>query len=153
MPAVAGREVARMKLYEQTGEFKPDSLIAGNRFPILTEGIGLKAGSGVLRRGTLILRGEDRAGYPAAAGTIALLAEEAGRKVFGILTDDVDTGTDPAAENVPGTAYRTGEFSRADVIVAGEGAGAGAYEEEMNDRGIYLRGVQEYESEGGKENA
>jgi len=143
-----------MKMFEQTGEFRPDSLIAGNRVPILPEGIGLKAGQGVLRRGSLILRGADRAGYIAeAAGTIAMLAEGADRKVFGLLTDDVDTGTDPAADNVPGTAYRTGEFSRSAVIVAGEGAEASAYEDAMNDRGLYLRGVQEYENGGGTENA
>ena len=41
-----------MKMFEQIGEFKPDSLIAGNEFPILTAGIGLKAGYGLLRRVT-----------------------------------------------------------------------------------------------------
>lgn len=39
-----------MGMFEQTGEFNPDSLIAGNEFPILTDGIGLKAGQGVLKR-------------------------------------------------------------------------------------------------------
>ena len=33
-----------MKMFEKTGEFKPDSLIVSPDFPILKEGIGLKAG-------------------------------------------------------------------------------------------------------------
>ena len=37
-----------MNMFEQTGKFKPDSLIAGNEFPIMKEGIGLKAVQGVL---------------------------------------------------------------------------------------------------------
>ena len=37
-----------MNLFEQIGEFKPDSLIAGNSFPIMKEGIGLKAGQGII---------------------------------------------------------------------------------------------------------
>lgn len=133
-----------MKMFGQAGEFKPDSLIAGNEFPILAEGIGLKAGYGRLKRGSLILRGEDRAGY-IAAGTITMLAEGADKKVFGILADDTDTGTDASAGNIPATAYRTGQFNRSAVIVAGEDASADAYEEAMNDRGLYLCGVQNHE--------
>ena len=56
-----------MKLFEQTGEFKPDSLIAGNKFPIMKEGIGLKAGQGVLKRGSLIMKCADGAGYIAGS--------------------------------------------------------------------------------------
>ena len=55
-------------MFEQIGEFKPDSLIAGNEFPIMKEGIGLKAGYGVLKRGSLIMKGTDNAGY--VAGTV-----------------------------------------------------------------------------------
>ena len=38
-----------MNMFEKTGEFKPDSLIVSPDFPILKEGIGLKAGYGVWR--------------------------------------------------------------------------------------------------------
>ena len=31
-----------MGMFDQIGEYRPDSLIAGNQFPILTDGIGLK---------------------------------------------------------------------------------------------------------------
>ena len=53
-------------MFEQTGEFTPDSLIASADFPILKEGIGLKAGQGILKRGSLIIRSE-KAGYIAGA--------------------------------------------------------------------------------------
>lgn len=141
-----------MKMFEQTGEFKPDHLIAGNEFPILTEGIGLKAGYGLLKRGTLIMKGSDKAGY--AAGTAVQAAAGEGEsaaaadmemKVFGILTDDFDTGTDKAADNIPATAYQTGMFNRAAVIVAGEDGTAEDYEDELKQAGLYLRNVQNYE--------
>ena len=97
-----------MNMFEQIGEFKPDSLIAGNEFPIMKEGIGLKAGYGVLKRGSLIMKGTDNAGY--VAGTVVEVKKGEGEsattsnmemKVFGILTDDSDTGTDKTADNIP----------------------------------------------------
>lgn len=130
-----------MNLFEQTGEFKPDSLIAGNEFPILKEGIGLKAGQGVLKRGSLIMKGTDKAGYIAGGA-----ADSGGEMVvFGILTDDCDTGTDASADNIPVVCYQTGEYNREAVIVSGEGATAGTYENDMKKVGIYLRNVQKYE--------
>ena len=47
-----------MKMFEQIGEFTPDSLITSEDFSILKEGIGLKAGQGVLKRGSLIVKSE-----------------------------------------------------------------------------------------------
>ncbi len=140
-----------MKMFEQIGEFKPDSLIAGNEFPILTAGIGLKAGYGLLRRGTLVMKGSDKAGY--AAGTVPQVTEGEGEnavttdmeiKVFGILTDDFDTGTDKTADNIPATAYQTGMFNRAAIIIAGEGGSAEDYEDDLKQAGLYLRGVRNY---------
>ena len=126
-----------MKMYEQTGEFKPDSLIAGNEFPIMKEGICLKAGQGVLKRGSLIMKGTDKAGYIAGSG--------AETKVFGILTDDTDTGTDASADNIPSVCYQTGNFNREAVIVSGENNAVENYEDDMKCVGIYLRSVQNYE--------
>ncbi len=123
-----------MKMFEQIGEFKPDSLIAGNEFPILKEGIGLKAGYGVLKRGSLIMK-ENGAGYIAGTGEAT--------EVFGILTDDVDTGEDEAGDNIPATVYQTGEFNRDDVIVSGDNTAN--YEDDMRKAGIYLRSVQNFE--------
>ena len=139
-----------MQMFEQVGEFKPDSLVAGNGFPILKEGIGLKAGQGVLKRGSLIIKGTDKAGYIAGAtqttGTGESEKTEAvSGNIFGILTDDTDTGTDSSADNIPATVYQTGEFNREAVIVYGEGAAVETYEDDMKGVGLYLRSVQNYE--------
>lgn len=141
-----------MNLFEQIGEFKPDSLIAGNSFPIMKEGIGLKAGQGILKRGSLIIKCADGAGY--IAGTVVTVTtgegasattETAKMKVFGILTDDCDTGTDVSADNIPVVCYQTGEMNREAVIVSGEGATVETYESDMKKVGIYLRNIQKYE--------
>lgn len=129
-----------MKMFEQIGEFKPDSLFAGNEFPAMKAGIGLKAGQGVLKRGSLIIKGADRAGRIAGAADVE-------GKVFGILTDDFDTGTEISADNIPATVYQTGEFNREAVIVSGEGTTVENFEDDMKTVGIYLRGVQNYEQE------
>lgn len=142
-----------MNMFEQTGEFKPDSLIAGNEFPIMKEGIALKAGQGVLKRGSLIMKcAADKAGYIAGSVVTVKTGEgenaqtsNAEMKVFGILTDDCDTGTDASADNIPAVCYQTGEFNRAAVIVSGEGAAVENYEDDMKCVGIYLRSVQNYE--------
>lgn len=141
-----------MQMFKQVGEFIPDSLIASNEFPILKEGIGLKAGQGVLKRGSLIMKGSDKAGY--IAGTKATVTTGEGEsavtadmemKVFGILTDDYDTGEDDTADNIPAVAYLTGGFNRGAVIVSGEDASVDAYEYEMKCIGMYLLSVQNYE--------
>lgn len=141
-----------MQMFQQAGEFKPDSLIASNEFPILKEGIGLKAGQGVLKRGSLIMKGTDKAGY--IAGTAVTVTEGEGdnattsemqMQIFGILTDDWDTGEDNTADNIPATVYLTGGFNREAVIVSGEDASVETYEYEMKRVGIYLISVQNYE--------
>lgn len=138
-----------MKMYEQIGEFKPDSLIASADFPILKEGIGLKAGQGLLKRGSLIIKA-DNAGY--IAGTTRTTGsgetektEELTGKIFGILTDDMDTGDDDSKDNIPATCYQTGIFNRDAVIVTGEDATIDKYEDDMRDVSLFLRNVQNYE--------
>lgn len=133
-----------MQMFQKTGEFRPDSLIVSPDYPILTEGIGLKAGQGLLRRGSLIMKGADKAGYIAGADASSGEGTSTGMKVFGILTDDFDTGEDASAGNVPATAYQTGEFNRAAVLVSGESTAVETYEDEMRGAGIYLRSVQNY---------
>lgn len=129
-----------MKMFEQTGEFQPDSLIVSCDFPILTGGIGLKAGYGLLKRGSLIVKGADKAGYIAGAQ-----AEETAQNVFGILTDDVDTRESESDSNIPATVYQTGVFNRAAVIVSGEDTALETYEDAMRDAGMFLRSVQDAE--------
>ena len=125
-----------MKMFEQIGEFTPDPLITSEDFPILKEGIGLKAGQGVLKRGSLIVKSE-KAGYIAGTADIE-------GKIFGILTDDTDTGTDAVGDNIPAVCYQTGNFNRAAVIVA-EGATVDTYEDDMKAVSLFLRNVQKYE--------
>lgn len=140
-----------MNMYRQIGEFKPDSLIVSGDFPILTEGIGLKAGYGVLKRGSLIMKGSDKAGY--IAGTKVTVTEGEGESakesdmvmaVFGILTDDFDTGNEKDADNIPSTVYQSGEFNRDAVIISGE-TEVSSYEDDLKKINIYLRRVQKYE--------
>lgn len=126
-----------MKMYEQIGEFTPDSLIVSPDFPILKSGIGLKPGYGILKRGSLIVKAADGSGY--LAGT-----EAAETSVFGILTDDTDTGTDKTVtDNIPAVVYQTGEFNPEAVKVAA-GATVGEFEDEMKKISIFLRAVQNY---------
>ncbi len=126
-----------MNMFKQIGEFTPDSLIVSDDFPSLKVGIGLKAGQGVLKRGSLIVRAE-KAGYIAGTADIE-------GKIFGILTDDTDTGSDAAADNIPAVCYQTGAFNRSAVIVAGEGASVDSYEDDMRAVSLFLRDVQKYE--------
>lgn len=140
-----------MGMFEQIGEFTPDSLIASPDFPILKEGIGLKPGQGMLKRGSLIMKGTDKAGY--IAGTTATVVAGEGEdaktsptdmEVYGILTDDTDTGDDASGDNIPAVTYMTGVFNPAAILLSGEDADISAYEKELKDVGIYLRSVQEY---------
>lgn len=146
-----------MKMFEQIGEFTPDSLIVSDDFPILKAGIGLKAGQGVLKRGSLIMKCNDGVGYIAGTTVTVTIGEgdsaetkNAEMKVFGILTDDTDTGTDATAENIPAVCYQTGVFNRAAVIVtgkdeAGKNVTVDKYEDDMKAVSLFLRNVQKYE--------
>ena len=140
-----------MKMYEQIGEFTPDSLIVSPDFPILKKGIGLKPGYGVLKRGSLIAKAADGSGYLAGTEVTVTTGEGDGAKteavemsVFGILTDDTDTGTDKTAtDNIPAVVYQTGEFNPEAVKVS-SGATVGEFEDEMKKISIFLRAVQNY---------
>lgn len=136
-----------MNMFQNIGEFTPDSLIVSPDFPILKEGIGLKAGQGTLKRGTLIVKGTDGAGRIAGTTVSVPAAQEGGQatdmvmKTFGILTDDVDTGSDSTADNIPNVCYITGVFNR-EAIVLKTGETIDTYEDDMKKIGMYLRDVQ-----------
>lgn len=134
-----------MNMFEKTGTFTPDSLIASNEFPILKEGIGLKAGQGVLKRGSLIIKATTGgAGYIAGTKASEGTTDIEG-KIFGILADDADTGTDATAANIPAICYQTGIFNPSAVIVTGEGVTVNKYKDDMRGLSLFLRSVQEYE--------
>lgn len=132
-------------MFKTTGTFVPDQLIVDNSIPITVKGIKVAKGEGVLRRGTLLgiandgmYRRTDTAGSPSGEEEIA----ETASMVVGvdcILADDVDATLD----TVVTTAYITGTFNRAAVILP-EGKEVSAYETELRKLGIFLRTVQEY---------
>jgi hypothetical protein len=129
-----------MQLFNKNeGTFTPDALIVSPDFPILTGGIGLKRGQGVLKRGTVIVKGTDKNGY--IAGTTV---SSVTMKAFGILTDDVDTGSAAEGDNIPAVCYITGYFNRGAVAVKA-GATIDTYEDELKGIGIHLANVQKYE--------
>lgn len=72
------------------------------------------------------------------------MASPTGMEVYGILTDDTDTGDDASGDNIPAVTYMTGVFNPAAILLSGEDVDISAYEKELKDVGIYLRSVQEY---------
>lgn len=122
-----------MNMYQKEGEYTPDALIASNELPILKEGIGLKPGQGVLKRGTLISKGDDKAGY--------IAGKTDNGKLYGILTDDTDTGKDDTGDNIPSVCYLTGVFNP-DAVTVYEGKNVEDYKDDLRSIGIYFRNVQ-----------
>lgn len=139
-----------MQMFVNEGTFTPDSLIVSPDFPVLKEGIGLKPGQGTLKRGTIICKGTDGSGYIAGKTvTVSSGDGEAGSgsttnmtmKVFGILTDDTETGDKAEGDDIPAVVYTTGIFNRAALSVYTEAAVA-TFEDELKGIGIHLRNVQ-----------
>lgn len=116
-----------------TTEYTPDALFADVAFPVQTGGVKLKAGQGVLLRGTVV--GKNAAGkfVPAVTGENAVVAH-------GILTDDIDTGDAGATTDVVAVVYKSGSFNRAALIFGGSDT-ADAHEDVLRTKGIYLKAV------------
>ena len=143
-----------MQMFVNEGTCTPDSLIVSPDFPVLKEGIGLKPGQGTLKRGTIICKGTDGSGY-IAGKTVTVsdgdsddgdgLEQESQTnmtmKVFGILTDDTETGDKAEGDDIPAVVYTTGIFNRAALSVYTEAAVA-TFEDELKGNGIHLRNVQ-----------
>lgn len=114
-----------------TVEFKPDELIADVAFPVQTGGVNLKAGQGVLLRGTVVGKNADGKFVPAITGSTAIVAH-------GILADDVDTGEEGEVADVNAVVYTSGSFNRASLFFGGEDQ-AEAHEDVLRTKGIYLK--------------
>lgn len=127
-----------MNMFKNVGQFEPDSLIASADFPILKEGIGLKANQGVLKRGTLIAKGNNGAGYIAGKDVSPVTTT-----IFGILTDDVDTGNEDSVTNIPATCYITGVFNKEAIQLHGE-ALISTYADDMRKLSLFTKSVQNY---------
>lgn len=123
-----------MDLFETIGELKADNLISGTKVGVLTRGIKLAAGQGLLKRGTLL--------YDKGNGTYATFDASVEKIVpSGILTDDTDTGTSTSGSDVVAEEYITGTFNPAAVIVA-SGTTLEDYTEELRRLGIFLEEVK-----------
>ncbi|MCI5882916.1 MAG: head decoration protein [Clostridiales bacterium] len=123
-----------MDLFETIGELKADNLISGTKVGVLTRGIKLAAGQGLLKRGTLL--------YEKGDGTYATFDASVEKIVpSGILTDDTDTGTSESDSDVVAEEYITGTFNPEAVIVA-SGTTLEDYTEELRRLGIFLEEVK-----------
>lgn len=132
-----------MKMFEQIGEFIPDSLIVSADFPILKKGVGLKPGQKVLKRGSLIVK-NDSGEYVIAPQKDTLTKGS----VFGILADDTDTG-ETGESAVPAVCYITGVFNP-DAVAVAEEATVSDYEDDMRSLSLFLETVQPYDGTTGE---
>lgn len=118
-----------MASVEVVGTFKPDCLIAGTEVPVLTAGVLLASGQGVLKRGAVI--GTITTG---GKGKLCNSASSDGSQVAKyVLSHEVDTtGSDKMS-----VCYKTGPFDRDSLIFGGTDTAA-MHEAELRDVGIHL---------------
>lgn len=133
-------------LYQTTGTFVPDKLIADSVIPITVKGIKVAKGQGVLKRGTLMGQAADGT-YKQTDTTeeISVGEGESATKTSATIGADCILTEDVAAvlSDVVTTAYVSGTFNRAAIFLP-EGKEIAAHETELRKLGIFLRAVQEY---------
>ncbi|MCB6992902.1 head decoration protein [bacterium 210820-DFI.6.37] len=117
------------KLNEKIAEFEKDGLIASAIPQADVFSVSLAATGDVIKRGTVLSKGDD--------GTMSVMAS--GGVANCILADDVD-----ATEAVTGVAYRTGHFATQKLIVADGYTLSAEDKEALRDVGILLSDVMEY---------
>lgn len=116
------------KAYERIETPQHDGLIVDINPPADVFAVKVKAGQGVLKRGSLL---------SLADGEVSLM--NTGGTANCILAEDVD-----ATESVNGLAYRTGHFA-ADKLIVAEGYKITAADKEaLRDVGILLSDAMEY---------
>lgn len=118
------------------GSTTPDKLFADTLHPVDIKGVTLKAGQGVLERGTVlgIVTADGEAVKVDSANT------DGSQDADCILTDTVDT----TAGSVVTTAYKTGSFNRQALIFGGTDT-ADKHELRLRELGIYIKDVIPYE--------
>lgn len=118
-------------LYENLGSFVPDSLFAGNKVPVATEGITLAKSQGIVKRGTVI-------GLITASG-LAKAADstktDGTQTPYAILADDLDT---TGTVDVKATAYISGYFNK-DALTFGGTDTVATHKVALRTLGIYLK--------------
>jgi len=118
------------RLDENLGGVGFDNLIAGTYPPADVFRVQLKAGQGLLERGTLLYSG-------GVTGTIGILTAEALGNANAVLAEQADTGEE-ASGTVPGTAYRTGHFNTQRLAAADGHEITAAEREALRTAGILL---------------
>ncbi|MBE3586562.1 MAG: head decoration protein [Thermoanaerobacter sp.] len=124
-----------MDLYtKQADSVTYDNLIAGTSIPLEIKSVTLKAGQGVIKRGTVL-------GIITASGLAVPVNSantDGSQSADCILTDDVDTGDAGATTNVVATAYSSGLFNRKALIFGGTDTAAN-HETRLRELGIFLK--------------
>lgn len=114
-------------LVRKIGSVGQDNLIAKLYPPAEPFGVKVAAGQGQLKRGTVLVPGED--------GTYTVLADAVTGKANCVLADDVDAS---GTEAVTAVAYRTGHLNSRALIVAEGYTLTQADREELRRGGILL---------------
>lgn len=131
------------QLFQTTGVFKPDGLIAGNEMPLMAKGILIGKGY-QLERGALLGKVDDV--YHPTGTTLELTPTQEGGETKTVVVDASAILTDPIdtmeSEGVA-TIFITGTFNR-EAILLEDGVNLQEYEDELQKYGIFLKTVQNY---------
>lgn len=118
------------QLKSNVGSFTPDNLVSGIDVPVQVKAVTLKAGQGVLKRGTVL--------GVITTGGLAIAVNsgntDGSQTADSILLQDVDT----TAENVVAEAYISGQFNRQALIFGGSDTAA-KHETKLRELGIFLK--------------
>lgn len=121
-------------LYSSIGQYTRDSLFAGQDIPVLTKGIVLAKGQGILKRGTVLgIITESGLAKP-----VDSTKTDGTQTANCILTDTIDTGDATATSDVKATAYISGLFNSNALTFGGIDAYT-KHEETLRMLGIYLK--------------
>ena len=116
--------------YEVTGSVTYDNLMGGPEVEILTTGVLLASGQGIVKRGTVI--GKITA---SEKGKITDKTNSDGSQLAKYV---VAQETDTTNGDVMAVCYKTGLFNR-DALFFGGTSTAADHEEELRDTGIFLK--------------
>ncbi len=120
------------EIYAVLGTSADYSLLAGTGTET-TIGVALTPGKGVVKRGTIIQRGEDGLYAPAKTGEMA-------NGECAVLISDNDTGNEASGVAGSAAAYKTGRFIASALILAEEGELTAADLLELRRQGIVTDG-------------
>lgn len=127
------------KLVTDGAAFVPDGLLTGNDLPTLAKGISLKAGQGILKRGSVLCLNADNQGELVSKINIKPTGETPGFMIAGILADDTITAETTGV--TVATIYQMGCFNENTLIFAQDTVLADVIGE-LKQVGIYTSNVK-----------